>query len=192
MRVQAAHHPEVLGRPSLKGAPATSPLNVPMIILNLIDELRRSSGDIAEAEVGDGSSSSLLTRSGIDFVSEEQWCIAEIMKHVIPERKICLEVVGQDGAVLDGSYDGRHMNPGHAIEAGWFVFQYAKRTGDSSLMQRAVDMIEWAFEAGWDKEFGGLFYFLDSAGRSPPYLEWNMKLWWPHCEVRLQSRVIFC
>jgi len=31
-----AHHPELLGRPQLAGAPSTSPLNVPMIILNVI------------------------------------------------------------------------------------------------------------------------------------------------------------
>lgn len=36
---------------------------------------------------------------------------------------------------------------------------------------------------GWDKEFGGLFYFLDSAGFPPVYLEWDMKLWWPLCET---------
>ena len=55
----------------------------------------------------------------------------------------------------------------------------------------AFNMIEWSFEIGWDKDYGGLYYFLDSAGRSPPFLEWNMKLWWPHCEAMIAYSMIF-
>ncbi len=83
------------------------------------------------------------------------------------------------------------MNPGHAIEAGWFIYQYAKRTLNPQLKSVAIDMIDWSFEAGWDKEYGGLFYFLDSEGRSPPYLEWNMKLWWPHSEAMIAFAMLF-
>ena len=44
-------------------------------------------------------------------------------------------------------------------------------------------MIDWAFECGWDKKYGGLYYFMDSEDFSPVQLEWFMKLWWPHCEA---------
>jgi N-acylglucosamine 2-epimerase len=170
--IRLAHDPSPLGRPSLPGAPVTSPMNVPMIILNLIDELKtaRVVGSASE----DGT---------INYDREEAWCVEEILKHVFPHKKIVLETVNQDGTIIPNNYDGRHMNPGHAIEAGWFLLQYARRTGNSTLSQTAVDMIQWSFDIGWDKDFGGLFYFLDSEGRSPPYLEWNMKLWWPHCEA---------
>jgi len=30
---------------------------------------------------------------------------------------------------------------------------------------------------------GGILYFLDSRGMCPQALEWDMKLWWPHCEA---------
>jgi N-acylglucosamine 2-epimerase len=83
------------------------------------------------------------------------------------------------------------MNPGHAIEAGWFVYQYALRQSNQELQQLAINMIEWSFEIGWDKEHGGLYYFLDSDGRSPPYLEWNMKLWWPHCEALVAYAMLY-
>ena len=43
-----------------------------------------------------------------------------------------LEVVLEDGSKCPG-YDGRHMNPGHAIEAGWFVLSYAQRTANQEL-----------------------------------------------------------
>lgn len=124
------------------------------------------------------------------YHQEEQWCIEEILKHVIPERKQVLENVGVDGSVVD-NYDGRHMNPGHAIEAGWFVLQYAQRVGREDLKLAAIQMIEWSFEAGWDKENEGLFYFLDSKGLSPPYLEWNMKLWWPHTEALIAYAMLY-
>ena len=113
---------------------------------------------------------------GTFYEQEEEWCISEILKHVHIEKRIVLENVGPDGSLIAG-YDGRHMNPGHAIEAGWFVFSYAERHDRKDLLQLATDMIEWSFEKGWDKEYGGLYYFLDSEGKSPPYLEWNMKLW---------------
>ncbi len=30
-----------------------------------------------------------------------------------------------------------------------------------------LQIIDWAFDAGWDKEKGGLYYFLDAQGYSP-------------------------
>lgn len=176
--ISLAHDSTPLGRPKCSGAPATSPLNVPMILLNILDEFR-----IAGA-IG-------LSSDELDYNEEEKWCIAEILKHVIVDKKIVLENVGVDGSILPG-YDGRHMNPGHAIEAGWFVYNYAKRTNNSELKAIGVNMIEWSFELGWDREHGGgLLYFLDSEGLSPPYLEWSMKLWWPHTEAMIAYAILF-
>ena len=54
-------------------------------------------------------------------------------------------------------------------------------------------MIEWSFEKGWDNETGrgGLLYFLDVEGYSPTQLEWNMKLWWPHCEAMVAYSLLY-
>ena len=165
--VSLSHDPSPLGRDIIycDGAPSSSPMNVPMILLNVIDEMRRA-GAIESVDDNDGDL----------FVEEEKWCIDEILKHVILDKKLVLENVSSDGSIIPG-YDGRHMNPGHAIEAGWFVLCYAERNNREDLTKLAINMIEWSFEAGWDNEYGGLFYFLDSEGKSPPYLEWNMKLW---------------
>jgi N-acylglucosamine 2-epimerase len=38
-------------------------------------------------------------------------------------------------------------------------------------------------ELGWDRESGGIFYFLDAKGRPPQQLEWDQKLWWVHVET---------
>lgn len=57
---------------------------------------------------------------------------------------------------------------GHALEAGWFLLQYAAGRGDQELKKVAVDkFLELSFNAGWDPEHGGLFYFLDADGDCP-------------------------
>ena len=38
-------------------------------------------------------------------------------------------------------------------------------------------------EYGWDKQYGGIFYFLDVKGKPPQQLEWDQKLWWVHMET---------
>lgn len=59
-----------------------------------------------------------------------------------------------------------HANPGHALEAGWFLLQFAGE--DKKLQKTAVDkFVELPYERGWDSEHGGLFYFLDVDGRCP-------------------------
>lgn len=180
--ISLAHDPTPLGRLHCPGSPPVSPMNVPMILLNVIDEAR-----IAGIVPSD---SMFTTGKLIDYAAEERWCIEELLKHVITSKSIVLEVVGVDGSIIPG-YDGRHMNPGHAIEAGWFILAYAKRNNRSDLKEIARSMIDWSFEAGWDKEHGGLFYFLDSEGRSPPYLEWSMKLWWPHTETLVAYAMLY-
>ncbi|CAE7352305.1 Renbp [Symbiodinium natans] len=176
--VSWSHDPSPLGKEACAGAPKTSPLNVPMILLNVLDELQRC-GALSPS-----------TGVGFDVAAEEAWCVEEILKHVRFEEKKVLEAVLADGSPCPG-YDGRHMIPGHAIEAGWFLLRYAERTGEDSLVQTAEHMISWSFEEGWDPKHGGLFYFLDAEGRSPVYLEWDMKLWWPHNEAMIAYALLY-
>jgi N-acylglucosamine 2-epimerase len=103
-----------------------------------------------------------------DFVKEDDGCV--------------LEVVGPNGERIDEP-EGRCTNPGHAIEAAWFIMEIARRRGDAALARRAARIVDWSFERGWDEEYGGLRYFLDVAGRPPLQLEHDMKLWWGHCET---------
>jgi N-acylglucosamine 2-epimerase len=63
------------------------------------------------------------------------------------------------------------------------MLDFARRTQDAKLREEALAMIRGALDFGWDREFGGILYFLDSEGFSPQQLEWPMKLWWPHCEA---------
>ena len=75
------------------------------------------------------------------------------------------------------------VNPGHVIEAMWFIMDIGKRTNDQALIERACDIMLDTLEFGWDKKYGGIFYFLDVLGHPPLQLEWDQKLWWVHVEA---------
>ena len=94
---------------------------------------------------------------------------------------LILENVYEDGSFCD-SFEGRVLNPGHAIEAMWFIMDLGKRLGDEILIEKACNIMLDTIEYGWDKEYGGILYFLDIKGTPPQQLEWDQKLWWVHVE----------
>ena len=108
--------------------------------------------------------------------------IAEIKLHYHPEYKAVFENVNPDGTVASGSR-GRLVNPGHSIEASWFLMNEASYRDDKELIEFALSILEWSFELGWDYDLGGLRYFVDVEGKPVQALEWDMKLWWPHNEM---------
>lgn len=151
-----------VGRPSFKGNPSTSSLAIPMILLNVIEEITGNKTETYSREI------------------EE--CVRQILLHIDEERQLVYETVKKDGSYLD-TIEGRLLNPGHAIEAGWFLQHWAQRLNRRDLQDKAIKMTRWSFDKGWDGEFGGIYYFLDARGYSPTQLEWFMKLWWPHTEA---------
>jgi len=114
-------------------------------------------------------------------------CIDDIRTlFVKPDLKVVMETVAPDGSVSD-HFDGRTLNPGHAIEGAWFILEEAKRRNDPSLVKLGCDMFDWMWERGWDGEFGGLFYFRD-VYQKPVQEYWqNMKFWWPHDEALIAT-----
>lgn len=99
-----------------------------------------------------------------------------------PELGLIVENVARDGSLVD-SFDGRLQNPGHAIEAMWFIMDLGVRIKDESLIRKAVDIAIREIEHGWDAQYGGIFYFMDRKGFPPQQLEWDQKLWWVHLEA---------
>lgn len=111
-------------------------------------------------------------------------CIHEVMDVFIrPELGgLVVENVGLDGQLVD-CMDGRHMNPGHAIEAMWFIMDLGVRLGRPDLINRAKDTALKMAQYGWDEKYGGIFYFMDRLGHPTQELEWDQKLWWVHIET---------
>ncbi len=110
-------------------------------------------------------------------------CVEQIFEvHYNPKSKIIHEHVGTDGQFLD-THEGRLINPGHGIEAMWFLMDIAEKLEKPRLIERAADICLEILEYGWDKEYGGIFYFLDAKNAPLQQLEWNQKLWWVHQEA---------
>lgn len=138
---------------------------LPMILCNLTLEIEH-----------------LLPKDYLDSFAEN--CIHEVMNVFRREELggIIIENVTTDGKLSD-TFDGRLVNPGHAIEAMWFIMDLGKRLNRPELINTAVDTTIKMIEYGWDKEHGGIFYFMDRCGNPPQQLEWDQKLWWVHVET---------
>lgn len=119
-------------------------------------------------------------------------CCNEIFEyHYKPELKCTLETVGVNGELQMDYTAGRVVNPGHDIECSWFVMEQANQSGDESLRAKAQQMFDFAYQGGWDTEYGGLLYFVDCKGLPPEAYEHDMKLWWPHNELLIASLMIY-
>ena len=108
-----------------------------------------------------------------------------------PEFKALLEMVGPNGEFID-TCNGRIINPGHCIETSWFIFEEAKyRNWDKDLVQMALQILDWSWEWGWDKEFGGIINFRDCRNLPVQDYSQDMKFWWPQTEAIIATLYAF-
>lgn len=107
--------------------------------------------------------------------------------HYKPDLGYTLEFVAMDGSPQLDFTAGRVLNPGHVIECAWFLMEHSENEGDEALFQTACHMFLLAIEQGWDKEYGGLLYFVDCQGKPTEAYEHDMKLWWPHNEILIAA-----
>jgi N-acylglucosamine 2-epimerase len=164
--------------PYNKLVPGARPLKgfaLPMILCNLTLELE-----------------ALLPPDEVERTIAE--CVHEVMDVFLDaESGLIFENVAPDGTHVD-SFEGRLLNPGHGLEAMWFIIDIALRESSvvsrqplvaspQSLIERATETMLRILEFGWDTECGGIFYFLDAQGHPPQQLEWDQKLWWVHLEA---------
>lgn len=95
---------------------------------------------------------------------------------------LILENIGRDGEMVD-SFEGRLVNPGHGLEAMWFLMDIGVRNNDQQLIGKAKDISLNLLQYGWDEKYGGIFYFRDVKDKPLLQLEWDQKLWWVHMEA---------
>ena len=109
-------------------------------------------------------------------------CVHEVMEVFYrDDLGLIVENVATDGSLSD-SFEGRQINPGHSLEAMWFIMNLGVRSGDRKLIDKAAGFAWRTAEFGWDKEYGGIYYFMDRKGAPRLELEWDQKLWWVHLE----------
>ncbi len=137
---------------------------LPMILSNLVLELE----DVLDKEE---------VEKTIDL------SIHEVMEVFLDkESGLIYEFVCADGSHED-SFNGRLLNPGHGIEAMWFMIDIGVRRNDTKLIEKAVDTILKILDYSWDEKYGGILYFMDAHGKPLQQLEWDQKLWWVHLEA---------
>ena len=107
-----------------------------------------------------------------------------------PELKALLEMVTPDGELID-TLAGRTVNPGHCIETSWFILEEALRRKDQKLQQTALQIFDWAWEAGWDEEYGGIINFVDCKGYPNQDYSQDMKFWWSQTEAIIATLYAF-
>ena len=113
-------------------------------------------------------------------INESIESLKDFMK---PEFKALLEMVGPNGEFID-TCNGRVINPGHCIETAWFLLEEAKYRGwDKELTAQALQILEWSWDWGWDKEYGGIINFRDCRNLPPQDYSQDMKFWWPQTEA---------
>ncbi|MEL6938678.1 MAG: AGE family epimerase/isomerase [Cyanobacteria bacterium J06598_1] len=150
-----------------KAYPGTRPLKslaVPMILANLSLEMAWL---LPESQLNEVLAQTEREVMG-DFLSESTGLLHE---HVTP-----------DGEGID-CYEGRLLNPGHGIEAMWFMMAIGERQENPALIDQAIGQVLKILEFAWDEPYGGIFYFMDAKGYPLHQLEWDQKLWWVHLET---------
>lgn len=163
-----------VGLPNKSERPGRA-LGLPMILLNVTSIMLRIDPERREL-----------------YLSRGNQCVEDILTYHVKEELNCtLENVAPDGSPRLGISEGRIVNPGHDIECSWFLMEWAKITKDPSLIDKARQIFDIAFEKGWDREYGGILYFTDCLGLPPESYEHDMKLWWPHNEALIASLMLY-
>ncbi|MCM1029128.1 MAG: AGE family epimerase/isomerase [Pseudoflavonifractor sp.] len=151
--------------------------SITMILLNTAACIRRAFGALG---MGDDPRLEALKRQ----IDTSLRLITTRFMH--PEVKALLEMVTPDGELID-TIAGRTVNPGHCIETSWFILEEARHRDDKALTDTALTILQWAWDAGWDKEYGGVINFVDCKGFPSQDYSQDMKFWWPQTEAVIAS-----
>ena len=147
--------------------PETKALGPSMIMLSISQVLRK------------------VEKEKYDAIAKE--CADEILVHFI-DGKGLLENVGLGGEFID-SPTGREVNPGHSLEAAWFLMAEGVYQNNDLYKAKAKEIIDISMKLGYRD--GGIIAFCDCDGNPPSQLEWDMKIWWPQCEAMIANRLCF-
>lgn len=149
---------------------------VPMIMLNTVQELRKACPEHA-----------VYLNAYIDVL------LKEIKTYFIrPDLQLVLEQCAPNGDLQKDHFEGRLLNPGHAIEGSWFIMNEARyRNNDRELAALGVQMLDWMWKIGWDEQYGGIIYFRDALGKSSTEYWHDMKFWWPQNEAAIANLMAY-
>jgi N-acylglucosamine 2-epimerase len=147
-------------------------IGFPMIAIFAAQELRNS----IKLDIADGWIERFIEEIKNDFMKPDIQCV--------------METVSPRGEILD-HFEARTLNPGHAIEGAWFIMQEGQLRGDTQLIEMGRMMLDWMWERGWDRRYGGILYFRDVYGKPVQEYWQDMKFWWPQCEAIIATLLAY-
>ena len=155
---------------------------LPMIMTAVAQELRRS--DPEAAPFYDSYIDRAIDLIASTFMDREHRCV--------------LEQVGPNGERQFDHFEGRLLNPGHSIEASWFIMNETRlraaaaggRSGEK-YKKIGLEILDWMWEWGWDKEYGGIIYYRDALGKPGNEYWHDMKFWWPQAEAIISTLMAY-
>ncbi|MEO5649697.1 MAG: AGE family epimerase/isomerase [Ginsengibacter sp.] len=164
---------EIKLEPKFTGTRPSKGIGVPMIMMNTAQQLRETIGD----QRCDEWIEKWINEIETNFVKDDIRCV--------------MEQVAPDGSIIN-HIDGRTLNPGHAIEGAWFILHEAKyRNNDKHLIELGCKMLDYMWERGWDKEYGGILYFRDVYNKPVQEYWQDMKFWWPQNEAIIATLLAY-
>lgn len=110
--------------------------------------------------------------------------------HIKDDLQCVMETVAPNGDIID-HFEGRTLNPGHAIEGAWFIMLEGKIRGDDRLIQSGLKMLDYSWRRGWDDEYGGILYFVDAFDHPVAEYWHDMKFWWPQNEAIIATLLAY-
>ncbi|MBQ8725885.1 MAG: AGE family epimerase/isomerase [Clostridia bacterium] len=149
-------------------------LSQPMIMLNVSSIMRNADSKNADKYT--------------DIISG---LIEDIKAFYKPDLGAMLESVTDKNEFLSSVSEGRVVNPGHCIEASWFLLEEGLYRNDKSIIDFAKTIFDISIALGWDNEYGGILYFKDVLGNPVEAYEHDMKLWWTHNEAIIASLYLY-
>lgn len=88
----------------------------------------------------------------------------------------------------------RLIDIGHGFEALWFCMEEGIKRGDTTIVNRAQQALDWLIDLGYDKENGGFYELVDIYNKIPEQkhmysnydgveVKYNDKIWWVQVEI---------
>jgi N-acylglucosamine 2-epimerase len=120
----------------------------------------------------------------------EDYCLEKILYWFLREdEKLIFEAVTRENK-LENSPTGNFINPGHSFESMWFCLETGRLHATPAVVRRALQGVDWTYQVSWDKDFGGIYSYLDATGQTPQPFDWHKatntawddKIWWVNCE----------
>lgn len=147
----------------------------PMIILNVITELRISYPE--KKEWFDDYVDSLIDEIKTYYVRDEL--------------QLVVEQCNPDGTLQKDHFEGRQVNPGHALEGSWFIMNEGLYRGKQEYIDLGLKILDWMWASGWDEKYGGIIQYRDAFNKDLSDYHQDMKFWWPQCEAAIATLLAY-